>query len=172
MLEFLVCEKFVGYGFTLHGHRCAVMFLSPSEYVSVEGVVEESKMDKWTENEWYKRRDGNKAMFKGVVYGMFSFFHPDIGTNYIHYFNGEMMSLPKHREECSPYDIVHEGVVVDQERLKSQLRGAVNIELLCEGSSAVVEKSLQRALKKGKDSCQTSKKQESAPVKNLWKPPF
>jgi len=62
-------------------------------------------MPKWTKNEWYERRDGNKAMYKEDSYGMSSFFHPDIGI-YVHYFNGEMMSLPKHREECSPYDIV------------------------------------------------------------------
>lgn len=71
----------------------------------------------WFKGEWYKRRNGGFARFEGVVCEMPCFHHPDLIRefpayrklgNLMHRWNGEMMSLPEHRDECAPYDIIQD----------------------------------------------------------------
>ena len=66
----------------------------------------------WRVGCWYRRRNGELAMFHGLSFNIPVFFHPDLVTDYspsgllAHHWNGKVAAARAIRPWCRPYDII------------------------------------------------------------------
>ena len=66
----------------------------------------------WRIGFWYFRRDGNRAMFEGLSFGMPVFYHPDLSTKCMpkgiiaHEWDGKVSASKSLRPWCRTHDII------------------------------------------------------------------